>query len=182
MKMHYLSVIRQRANLKTGFSRKQSKPNFPKKQTFLTPWYAHVRLGSKYALQWHQNVFKLKLISKFILTSLIFDYEIFEHAWVKFSLLFKSPATIYVFKLAIEALEKGVKYVKQCVNKVWTMSKASITVNNQLYNCQKLVWKGLFLFGCRLATSLKEGHHCKCFLVNVVNCCIWIVEDQEFCD
>ena len=33
------SVIRQNANLKTGVSRKQSTPNFPKQWTFLTPWY-----------------------------------------------------------------------------------------------------------------------------------------------
>ena len=32
------------ANLRTGVSIKQSTPNFPKKQTFLTPWYAHTRL------------------------------------------------------------------------------------------------------------------------------------------
>ena len=31
-----LLVIKQRANLKTGVSRKQSTPNFPKKRTFLT--------------------------------------------------------------------------------------------------------------------------------------------------
>ena len=32
------------ANLRTGVSIKQSTPNFPKKQKFLTPWYAHTRL------------------------------------------------------------------------------------------------------------------------------------------
>ena len=31
------SVIRQRANLKTGVSRKQSTPNFPKNEHFLPP-------------------------------------------------------------------------------------------------------------------------------------------------
>ena len=33
----------KRANLKTGVSRKQSTPNFPKKQIFLTPAYKGVR-------------------------------------------------------------------------------------------------------------------------------------------
>ena len=34
------SVIRQKLNLKTGFWRKQSNAKFPKKQTFVNPWYA----------------------------------------------------------------------------------------------------------------------------------------------
>ena len=31
-------------NLKMEVARKQSKPNFPKKGIFLTPWYVHVRV------------------------------------------------------------------------------------------------------------------------------------------
>ena len=34
------SLISKKANLKTGVLRKQSTPNFPKRRTLLTPWYA----------------------------------------------------------------------------------------------------------------------------------------------
>ena len=38
------SVIRQKGDFKTGISRKQSTPNFPKKPNISYPWYAHVRV------------------------------------------------------------------------------------------------------------------------------------------
>ena len=36
------SAIRKKANLKTEVTRKQNTLNFPKKRTFLTPWYAEM--------------------------------------------------------------------------------------------------------------------------------------------
>ena len=46
---HNTLVIRQKANLKTGVSRKQSTSNFPKKRTFLTPWYVNVRKNVRFS-------------------------------------------------------------------------------------------------------------------------------------
>ena len=41
---HIVGKNGKTANLKTGFSRKQSTPNFPKNEQFLPPWYAYVRV------------------------------------------------------------------------------------------------------------------------------------------
>ena len=41
---HIVGKNGKTANLKTGFPRKQSTPNFPKNEQFLPPWYAYVRV------------------------------------------------------------------------------------------------------------------------------------------
>ena len=47
-----LSVIRKKANLKTGVSKKQSTPNSPKNEHFFTSWYAH----SPYSARMRENI------------------------------------------------------------------------------------------------------------------------------
>ena len=48
------SIITKKANLKTEITKKQSTSIFPKKQTFLIPWYAHEMVKHTQTNRWQQ--------------------------------------------------------------------------------------------------------------------------------
>ena len=54
--LHFLlwiktSVIRQKSELQNGYLKKTKHATFSRKQTFLTPWYAHVRMHIREAIK-----------------------------------------------------------------------------------------------------------------------------------
>ena len=63
------SIITKKANLKTEITKKQSTSIFPKKQTFLIPWYAHEMVKHTQTNRWQQPTNYLNEFNHFVSVS-----------------------------------------------------------------------------------------------------------------
>ena len=63
------SIITKKANLKTEITKKQSTSIFPKKQTFLIPWYAHEMVKHTQTNRWQQPTNYLNEFDHFVSVS-----------------------------------------------------------------------------------------------------------------
>ena len=84
--LHFLlwiktSVIRQKSEFQNGYLKKTKHATFSRKQTFLTPWYAHVRMHIREAIKVRFSVGMLCFVVFF---GIFFEISVLRFAFLPY--------------------------------------------------------------------------------------------------
>ena len=153
---HIVGKNGKMANLKTGFSRKQSMPNFPKSEQFLPPWYAHVRVFA--------SANSLEIITSFEMSfKKIIMRVVYFTRFAKFLLFQKKrrfQISVWLFYFHKPLLNHRVKiiqilsffwFVFSCV---WTGYGDLISPNTRKYGPEKSSYLDTFHAACYFHVNL----------------------------